>query len=57
MNVLLSQVIGIIAFLIFINSLKEEERKDILFFQIIAFLLYTIQYFFIYAFSGMIFFL
>ena len=39
-----SQVIGSIAFCLFIYSIQRKEKSEVLFFQIFSFLLYTIQY-------------
>ena len=39
-----SQVVGVVAFLLFIYSVQRREKSEVLFVQIFAFTLYTNQY-------------
>ncbi len=57
MNLLISQIIGFCAFLIFIISLQQVSKKKILFLQIFSFGLYSLEYLVINAYSGMIIFI
>ena len=40
----LIQTIGIVAFILFVYSLKKKDKKEILFYQLLANILYAIQY-------------
>ncbi len=57
MNLLISQIIGFCAFLIFVISLQQVSKKKILFLQIFSFGLYSLEYLVINAYSGMIIFI
>lgn len=50
----ISQVIGFLAFMIFVISIQQKRKKQIIFWQIISFFLYALQYFIIKAYTGMI---
>lgn len=49
---LIAQIIGIIAICLWLISLQCKKKKDILVFQIIASLFYSLQYFCLFAFSA-----
>lgn len=57
MNLLISQIIGFCAFLIFIISIQQVNKKKILFLQIFSFGMYALEYLIINAYSGMIIFI
>ena len=57
MNLLISQIIGFCAFLIFIISIQQVNKKKILFLQIFSFGMYALEYLVINAYSGMIIFI
>lgn len=54
MLILISQIVGFCAFIIFVISMQQKNKITILFLQIISFFLYTLQYLLISAYSGMI---
>lgn len=54
MIILISQIVGFCAFIIFVISMQQKNKITILFLQIISFFLYTVQYLLISAYSGMI---
>ena len=49
---IVSQIIGMFAVILWVLSIQNKEKKNILLFQIIANLLYSLQYFIIHAFSA-----
>lgn len=53
----ISQIIGFFAFMVFVISIQQKKKKQIIFLQIISFFLYALQYFIIKAYTGMIVFL
>ena len=57
MNLFISQIIGFCAFLIFIISIQQVNKKKILFLQIFSFGMYALEYLVINAYSGMIIFI
>lgn len=54
MLVFISQIIGFAAFLVFIISIQQKEKTKILFWQIVSFFGYVVQYLLINAYSGMV---
>ena len=54
MNVLISQFIGFFAFVLFVISMQQKNKINILFLQIISFSLYALQYLLTRAYPGMI---
>lgn len=50
----ISQVVGLLAFLVFVISIQQKSKKQIIFWQIISFFLYALQYLIIKAYPGMI---
>jgi len=53
----ISQIIGFFAFVVFVISIQQRTKKQIIVLQVISFLLYSLQYFIIKAYSGMIIFI
>ena len=51
-KMIVSQIIGMFAVILWVLSIQNKEKKNILLFQIIANLLYSLQYFIIHAFSA-----
>lgn len=54
MLMFISQIIGFVAFLVFIISIQQKEKTKILFWQIVSFFGYVVQYLLINAYSGMV---
>ena len=57
MKFFITQIIGGIGFIFFVFSLQQKKKNRILFLQIISFLFYSIQYYLLSAYSGMIFYI
>ena len=57
MNIFFSQIVGFIAFLIYVFSIQQKNKGKILFWQISSFFLYSLQYLLIKAYPGMMIFL
>lgn len=57
MNLLISQIVGFCAFVIFVISLQQVSKKKILFLQIFSFGMYALEYLIINAYSGMVIFI
>lgn len=57
MNLLISQIVGFCAFIIFVISLQQVSKKKILFLQIFSFGMYALEYLIINAYSGMLIFI
>lgn len=53
----ISQIIGFLAFVVFVISIQQKKKRQIIFLQILSFFLYALQYFIIEAYSGMIIFI
>lgn len=53
MNIFFSQIVGFIAFVIYVISIQQKSKPKILCWQIGSFFLYSLQYLLIEAYSGM----
>lgn len=53
MNIFFSQIVGFVAFVIYVISIQQKNKPKILLWQIGSFFLYSLQYLLIKAYSGM----